>query len=99
MTKTTQPQVEGKHNYRNMSVIEWTPNNFWLLEKTGIDGSYTPIARMEDIIIACNSHYELVEALKTVIGIAEAFNNRYGSDFDKNKIAQAKQAILKAGAV
>lgn len=27
-----------------MLVVEWTPGRYWIVEQTGTDGSYTPIA-------------------------------------------------------
>ena len=48
-------------------VIEWTPGKWWLVEVTGVDGSYTPIGEWPRIVWAVNNAPALLAALEALL--------------------------------
>ena len=90
----TQPEV--KHTAlpwkfeQTTKTIRQIPSNCWIASVDSWDGLVNNNADSEFIIRACNSHYELLEALKRV----KLFYQSYG--YDESTGASSYKAICQA---
>ena len=83
-------QTEAKHYLIDIDAQTIPTMEFYIVNEEGKKTSW----QAKDIVKACNSHYELVEALKACVKDMDTLPD---NQFDDVVYQQAKSALAKAG--